>query len=93
MLFRSAGLSTLVQLQPDIVKLDMSLVRNIHNDEARQRVTGAMIDLAERLDMGVICEGVENAAERDHLALIGARLMQGFHFARPARSPAPVNWS
>lgn len=87
-----AGLSSLVQLQPDVVKLDMSLIRNVDHDPARQRVVGALIDLSERLDLAVICEGVETTGERDFLHLIGGRWQQGYLYARPAREAPAMAW-
>lgn len=87
-----AGLNSLLQLQPDVVKLDMVLIRNVHLDAARQRVVSALINLSERLNMRVICEGVETVAERDYLASIGGDWHQGYLYARPGPPVPMVNW-
>jgi EAL domain-containing protein (putative c-di-GMP-specific phosphodiesterase class I)/CheY-like chemotaxis protein len=81
-----AGLSCLLQIEPEIVKLDMSLVRGVDAAPRKSVVVRSMIELAAReLGMSVICEGVETPEERDALALLGCDLMQGYLFARPAR--------
>ncbi len=81
-----AGLSSFSQVEPEIVKLDMSLVRDIDSSSRKRSVVRSMLELAARdLGMVVICEGVETAAERDTLAALGADLLQGYLFAKPAR--------
>lgn len=89
-----AGLSTFSQVQPDFVKLDMALVRDVHLCPRKQSIVRAMTKLCtEELAVQVVCEGVESAAERDVLAAEGCSLFQGYLFARPARGfPAP-SWS
>jgi EAL domain-containing protein (putative c-di-GMP-specific phosphodiesterase class I) len=87
-----AGLSTFTQLDPDFVKLDMSLVRGVDGSERKQRVISALNRLCERdLSIQVVTEGVETPAERDVLAREGCVLFQGYLFAKPARGfPTPV---
>jgi EAL domain-containing protein (putative c-di-GMP-specific phosphodiesterase class I)/serine/threonine protein kinase/ActR/RegA family two-component response regulator len=78
-----AGLSSFVALRPDVVKLDMSLVRNVHQSEVRQRLVGAMTSVAKEMGMRVIAEGVELLEERDVVHGCGCELMQGYLFAKP----------
>ncbi len=81
-----AGLSCFTLLGPDVVKLDMSLIRAIHTSSRKRSVVRSMIDLATKeLGMLVICEGVEAPEERDTLARLGADLFQGFLLAKPER--------
>jgi EAL domain-containing protein (putative c-di-GMP-specific phosphodiesterase class I) len=81
-----AGLSSFSILEPEFVKLDLSLVRGIDRSKRRQTVIRSMLTLCQReLGMRVICEGVETAAERDALAGVGCDLLQGYLFARPSR--------
>jgi EAL domain-containing protein (putative c-di-GMP-specific phosphodiesterase class I)/ActR/RegA family two-component response regulator len=87
-----AGLSSFTQLQPDIVKLDMSLVRGIDADPQRRAIVRAMRDLCAELGMLVVSEGVETAAERDVLADLGCDLFQGYLFARPERGFPAARW-
>lgn len=77
------GLAIIAQLRPDIVKLDISLVRDVDRDPIRRSLVGAMLDACYRSSMEVIAEGVETDGERDALAELGCDLMQGFLFARP----------
>ncbi len=78
-----AGLSRLVLLEPEVVKLDLSLIRGVDHDIARYHVVRSMVELSAQLGMRVVAEGVETAAERDALAGLGCPLMQGFWFAPP----------
>jgi EAL domain-containing protein (putative c-di-GMP-specific phosphodiesterase class I) len=81
-----AGLSSFSILEPEFVKLDMSLVRGVDSSKRKQSVIRSMIVLCQReLGMHVICEGVETTAERDTLASLGCDLLQGDQFARPCR--------
>lgn len=79
-----AGLSLLADFQPDLIKLDMGLVRHLDRDPPRRSIVRNLVRLCEELDIQVIAEGVETAAERDALRDAGIRLMQGYFFARPA---------
>jgi EAL domain-containing protein (putative c-di-GMP-specific phosphodiesterase class I) len=78
-----AGLSSIVQLQPEIIKLDMALVRGVDADATRQKLVHAMVSLCDEMNIQVIAEGVETPAERDTLSLLGADMMQGYLFAKP----------
>jgi EAL domain-containing protein (putative c-di-GMP-specific phosphodiesterase class I) len=78
-----AGLTSVLQLEPEVVKLDMSLVRGIDADSSRQQVVRSLVQLCLDLGMRVVAEGVETASERDMLASIGCELLQGYWFAKP----------
>jgi EAL domain-containing protein (putative c-di-GMP-specific phosphodiesterase class I) len=79
-----AGLSSLVRLQPEVVKIDMSLVRGVDHDISRARVIQHMARLCHDMGMGVIVEGIETAGERDTLLGLGCNLHQGYLYGRPA---------
>jgi EAL domain-containing protein (putative c-di-GMP-specific phosphodiesterase class I)/ActR/RegA family two-component response regulator len=82
-----AGLSSFSQLEPDIAKLDMSLVRGIDTSPRKASLVRTMIAVCrQELDTLVVCEGVETIAERDALEELGADLLQGYLFGRPERS-------
>lgn len=86
-----AGLSSFTLLEPDLVKVDMSLVRGIDRNPTKQRVVGWMARLCDDMGMRVVCEGIETAGERDALVDLGCDLFQGYLFARPGPGfPAPV---
>jgi EAL domain-containing protein (putative c-di-GMP-specific phosphodiesterase class I) len=78
-----AGLNSWAQLEPDLVKLDMTLVRDIHLMPTKRSLVKAMIDVCRDLDVLLIAEGIETAEERDALGELRCPLMQGYFFARP----------
>jgi len=80
-----AALGALATLEPEIVKLDMSLVRDINRHTTKRRVVGAITTLVKELGGRVVAEGVETVAERDTLLDAGIDLFQGWLFARAAR--------
>ncbi|HEY2030868.1 MAG TPA: EAL domain-containing protein [Myxococcales bacterium] len=81
-----AGLNSFAQLEPDVVKLDLTLVRDIHLSSMKRSLVQAMIEVCRSLNVLLIAEGVETAAERDVLTELRCPLMQGYLFARPAPS-------
>jgi EAL domain-containing protein (putative c-di-GMP-specific phosphodiesterase class I) len=87
-----AALSSLANLQPEVVKLDMSLVRGVDRQPIKRRLVASLQTLGEPLGITVVAEGVETLAERDTLVSIGCDLFQGYLFARPARGFPSVNW-
>jgi EAL domain-containing protein (putative c-di-GMP-specific phosphodiesterase class I) len=87
-----AGLTSMAQLEPEYVKLDMGLIRGIDHQPTQQKLVRSMVNLCQELDKKVIAEGVENAAERDTLVDMGCDLLQGYLFARPARELPDVAW-
>ena len=80
-----AGLSSFALLEPEVVKVDMSLVRGIHRSPTKQKLFGALARLCKDLNAEIVAEGVEVAEERDCLHELGADLFQGYLFARPNR--------
>jgi EAL domain-containing protein (putative c-di-GMP-specific phosphodiesterase class I)/CheY-like chemotaxis protein len=91
-----AGLTTLAQLEPEIVKLDMSLVRDVHTNDMKRKIIRSITQLAREIGALVVAEGVENQAELDVVVELGCDFVQGFYFARPervsgsCRPPAPL---
>jgi len=78
-----ADLSTLSQLEPEFVKIDMSLVRDIHLDATKQNIVSSLIQLCHGLGKAIIAEGVEREEERLLLVDAGCDYLQGFLFGRP----------
>jgi EAL domain-containing protein (putative c-di-GMP-specific phosphodiesterase class I) len=87
-----AGLSSFAQLEPDIVKLDMTLVRDVHKVPVKQKLVASMTSVCKELGLLVVAEGVECAEERDVLCDIGCDLLQGYHFAKPGKPFPTVNF-
>lgn len=79
-----AGLSLLAEFVPDIVKLDMTLLRGVEADAKRQAIVRHTTALCRELGVSVVAEGVETAGEYGFLVDVGITLMQGYFFARPA---------
>jgi len=73
-----------LQLEPETVKLDMSLVRGIDGSSAKSSLVRSIVHpYRHGLEVRVVCEGVETVAERDTLERLGAELLQGYLFAKP----------
>ncbi|MEJ7599508.1 MAG: EAL domain-containing protein, partial [Kofleriaceae bacterium] len=80
-----AALGALATLEPEVVKLDISLVHNLDRHPTKRRVVGAITTLVRELGGRVVAEGVETAGERDALLDAGIDLLQGWLFAHAAR--------
>lgn len=78
-----SGLRHIVDLRPDILKLDISLTRNVDFDHARRALTRAMVAFAESIGSAIVAEGVETQGEREAMAGFGVPFAQGFLFSRP----------
>ncbi|RYZ07626.1 MAG: EAL domain-containing protein [Myxococcales bacterium] len=79
-----SGLASFSQLEPDIAKLDMSLIRDIDGSPSKASLVRSMLAVCKQdLGIEVVCEGVETVGERDALARVGADLYQGYFFAKP----------
>jgi len=78
-----SGLETVAVLKPAYLKIDMSLVRDVHQKKTSQKVVKAILEMADGLGANVIAEGVQTPEEADALRSIGVRWAQGYLFARP----------
>lgn len=84
-----SGLNLLAQFQPDIVKIDMALTRDIHTDRVRRVITRSVTQMCAQLGITVIAEGIESADEALCLRELGVHLLQGYYFARPKLEALP----
>ena len=78
-----SGLNALVDLTVDVVKLDMSLIRDIDKSARRKAITLGMISVCQDLGIDIVAEGVETPDEFDILAGAGVRYVQGYLLSRP----------
>jgi len=78
-----AGLNLLADFKPDLIKLDMLLVRGVDASHSRQAIVRGLLRICEDMGVQVIAEGIETPGERDFLADAGVRLMQGYLFSKP----------
>ena len=87
------GFEQLSAFQPDVVKIDMSMVRDIHQKPDQLEMVKGFVATCNELDIRVIAEGVETVEELTALRALGVTLFQGYLFARPATGRLPVvNW-
>ncbi|WP_131783377.1 EAL domain-containing protein [Legionella gresilensis] len=89
-----AGLSLLANFQPDFIKIDIKLVRDINVNLVKQAMVKGIILTGSLLNIKIIAEGIETAAEARWLKENGISLMQGFYFAKPELEHLPTfnNW-
>jgi EAL domain-containing protein (putative c-di-GMP-specific phosphodiesterase class I) len=87
-----AGLTSFAQLEPEVVKLDMSLIRGVDKSATKQKVVRSMTSLSHDMGMMVVAEGVETREERDTVTELGCDLLQGYLFAKPSPPFPQVQW-
>lgn len=84
-----AGLATFAQLEPDIVKIDMALVRGSDREPLRRKLIKSISELCRELKMPVVTEGIETQAELDAVVGAGGDLLQGYFFGKPDPAMVP----
>ncbi|MFV0624465.1 EAL domain-containing protein [Sphingomonas sp. ac-8] len=85
-----AGLNLLARFQPDVIKLDMELLRGIDSSVPRRLIVGSMVELCRKLGVAVIAEGIETRGELEAVQALGVDLVQGYLLAKPAFEALPV---
>jgi EAL domain-containing protein (putative c-di-GMP-specific phosphodiesterase class I) len=88
-----ASLRHILKLEPDFIKIDLSLVRDIHLDPARQALVTALVTFAGTVGAVLVAEGVEAQAELDMLVGLGVRHMQGFLLCPPCADPPAAGFA
>lgn len=89
----SAGLLLLARIQPDTIKIDRSLISDVHKSGPKQAILQAILKCCSALEISVIAEGVEKPEEWMWLESAGIFNFQGFLFARPRLNGIPaVAW-
>lgn len=78
-----SGLTSFASLEPDVAKLDLTIVRGVDRDQTRRRLVASMVQLCRELNIRLVAEGVETVGERDTLTELGCELLQGFLFGLP----------
>jgi EAL domain-containing protein (putative c-di-GMP-specific phosphodiesterase class I) len=87
-----AGLTAFAQLEPEFVKLDMTLVRDVDESPVKQKLVRTMTSLCRDMGITVVAEGIETIAERGAIIDLGCDLLQGYLFARPGRPFPAICW-
>jgi len=85
-----ASLQHILRMNPDIIKLDLTLTRGIDTDRPRRALATALIAFASEVGALVIAEGIETAAEATALRDLGVVYGQGYYLAKPG--PLPREW-
>jgi EAL domain-containing protein (putative c-di-GMP-specific phosphodiesterase class I) len=80
-----SGLTSFTRLAPDFVKLDMSLIRDIHKTPVKRKLVHFVTALCRDLGVTVVAEGIEVVEERDTILELGCDLLQGYLLGRPGR--------
>ncbi|MFI5494832.1 EAL domain-containing protein [Actinoplanes sp. NPDC051859] len=83
-----ANLSQILQIQPDIIKLDISLTRDIDQDPVRIALARALFSFSESVGAVLVAEGIETYAEHAQLMALGVRHGQGYYIAKPGPLPS-----
>jgi EAL domain-containing protein (putative c-di-GMP-specific phosphodiesterase class I) len=86
-----ASLRHILQLAPDIIKIDNALTRNVYKDPARRALAAGLISFAAELGATIIAEGIETREELDALRALGVRYGQGFFVGRPGSIAAVMS--
>ena len=87
-----AGLNFIANFQPDILKVDMFLIRDIEKSKSKQAIIQAIVKMCKDLNITIIAEGIETITERNTLMEYGIHLFQGYLFCKPCfRSQGLVN--
>lgn len=82
--------ATLVILQPDLVKIDMSIIHSIDTDTNRQALFGSIVSYTSARGIKILAEGVETKAEMETVVHLGAHYIQGYYVAKPAFDITPI---
>ncbi len=85
------SLSAIALIRPDLVKLDMSLVRDVHTDPVRMQMVRSIGEMCQQLNVDWLCEGVETIEELAALGRAGVDFLQGYLLGRPVRTPEQVD--
>ena len=82
-----SGLNLLHQLRPDLIKLDMELIRDVHQDPYKAAITQKILEIAHKLNIQTVAEGIECVEEWEWLRSHGATFAQGYLIAKPSAEP------
>lgn len=89
---RYSNLDRILQIKPDILKIDRWLCQGIESDYYKQEIFKSLIGLSRKIGALVVAEGVETKAEAMMTSELGADLLQGYYFARPQPVTGPVQF-
>ena len=79
----------ILDLRPDVIKLDLSLTRDIDTDPLRRALAASLLAFADEIGATIVAEGIETFGELSALRALGVLHGQGFLLARPGTAPVP----
>jgi len=79
-----SSLQAIAEIQPDFIKVDRSLIHNIHKDKVKEYILETFVTFSRRLNIKMIAEGIESAEELDKLLRLGVHYAQGYYLGMPA---------
>jgi len=82
-----ASLRHILQIEPEMIKLDRTLIAGIERERAQRALAAGLISFAEKMGCAIVAEGIEREAQRDILCSLGVEYGQGFFLARPGPLP------
>ncbi len=85
-----SGLNLLATFQPQVLKIDMELTRDIDQNQVKKAIVSGVLLVAQQLEITIIAEGIETEAEANTLHQMGVNYMQGYWFARPEIAALPL---
>ncbi|MCG9969733.1 EAL domain-containing protein [Pelotomaculum terephthalicicum JT] len=84
-------LQSIAEIRPDFIKIDMSLVRGVHNNRVKRALLETFTTFAEKISCSIIAEGIEEEEELNTLASMGVHYGQGFFIGKPAYPKALIS--
>jgi len=84
-----ASLDTVIEIRPDIVKIDRHLVHNLHKDELRYNIVHSVITFCKKSKIMTVAEGIEYEEELDAISELGVDAIQGYLIGRPTPNISP----
>lgn len=88
-----ASLASVLALKPDRLKIDRMFVPDVDKDPARRELMRGLIEMAARMSVDTVVEGVETMSEAATIAEIGGDILQGYAFSRPLKPEDFVTWA
>lgn len=85
-----SGLTHIIRVAPKILKLDVSLTRDIYRDVVKQALATAAVAFASRVGVEIVAEGIETDQDALALQLLGVRYGQGYYFGKPGPLPLEI---
>lgn len=82
-----SSLNNLIKLEPDYMKIDIEIIRDIHRSKLKQAIFESLVDISKKAKIKVLAEGVETKEELDYVIANGAEFVQGYYFGKPSKEP------